>query len=224
MATYRFKLRLTENEKINRLSVLAFFSTQETRKNKCVYKSYFCVREIGTETEKPHYQAYIETTMCVATFRAHLINFFKGINGNGDYSLSQCLEPERYCRYLCKGTSEEIGPDLVCIYELKIDAIEEHKIFWIENKKLKSKNPRKSKNMFMKIISEYKEKGYEHVNDIEHLILFILDYYIENQISTPPENVMGNIVRNIILHIGTPTLKLQMRRKYISDIRDRINF
>lgn len=58
------------------------------------------VREVGSETERPHYHGILSTTKT----RGAIVTFInKHYRGNEQYSLGVCPEPQGYLNYMCKG-------------------------------------------------------------------------------------------------------------------------
>lgn len=118
--------------------------------------AYIFVRE--TEAARTHLQGYIRTDTQLPAIRKRIQRTFKDLKGNGDYSLGQCREPEKYIRYLMKGT-KETQPQVICHQGLdftpeKIQ--EEYEEYWKTNEEIKEamKTKKKSKGAILERVWE----------------------------------------------------------------------
>lgn len=106
----------------------------------------FMVREV--EAQRPHYQAYLRTTLKRGAITVRMKNALPEIKGNKCYSVGEKGVRDRgaYLRYLCKGKSVTEGPEVVLRCGLEFTDVwvaNEHKAYWEENKKLKNSEKRK---------------------------------------------------------------------------------
>lgn len=106
--------------------------------------SYIVVREGGADN--PHVHALLRTEMIIRSLRNDLRRKLTFLSGNGDYSLTATGDEDKYARYICKGESEEIGPDVVArMGVVYTDAwvVSKHKEWWQHDADYKSRQKRK---------------------------------------------------------------------------------
>lgn len=112
----------------------------------CSAKGYsgFSVRETGAsgDNEHWHFLLFLTVGLKLSAFRTAFLRQFPSLKGNGDYSLSQCKDVDKYSRYLAKGESEGQTPEVCWRYGLDWteEKLEElHEAYWTENRKLKKR-------------------------------------------------------------------------------------
>lgn len=123
----------------------------------------FCVRET-VQGANEHWHWLLLTEKDVKAVRMSFKRKVPELAGNGKYSLTVCLEKEKYERYMCKGESEGEGPEVVWRFGLEYsdEKVEElHAAYWLENRRLKK---RKVGSMVDYVIDAAKSKNV-HWND-----------------------------------------------------------
>lgn len=102
--------------------------------------SGWCVREVSDQNE--HWHWFLETDIKEASFRVLLKRAVPELKGNGSYSVSAVKDVEKYERYMAKGESEGVGPEVAWRHGLlhTPDRIDElHEEYWTENARLKKR-------------------------------------------------------------------------------------
>lgn len=96
--------------------------------------AYFVVSE-SCGTENAHCHGVIHTNKKTPAFRMALKRFL-GITGNGAYSVAEVRDLAKYCRYMCKGTSADVGPVVVSAYGMEYANADwqrgQHAAFWAD--------------------------------------------------------------------------------------------
>lgn len=112
------------------------------------------------EDSNPHYHGVIHTSKKIAAFRAALKRAMPELNGNGSYSVSQVRELEKYQRYMLKGESRAVGPDIVASYGLTYSddewRAERHDAFWDEADEITRR--RKARPVVEEVLAMCREK------------------------------------------------------------------
>jgi len=100
----------------------------------------FGVREVAGDNE--HWHFYVETESKAASFRVMLKRAVPELSGNGSYSVADVRDVDKYVRYMSKGESASVMPEVVWTSGLMWTApkIEElHDEYWTENAQLKKR-------------------------------------------------------------------------------------
>lgn len=100
----------------------------------------FGVREVSGDNE--HWHFYVETQTKPASFRVILKRAVPDLAGNGAYSVADVRDVEKYLRYMCKGESSGVMPEVCWSSGLlwTTEKIEElHDDYWEENKAFKKR-------------------------------------------------------------------------------------
>lgn len=100
-----------------------------------------CVRET-VEGENPHYHAVLHSDRKVPAIRMALKRML-GITGNGQYSLSDVRDLAKYQRYMMKGPSANVLPEIVVAVGIQYQDADwrrdQHDAFWEEAEQLTKK-------------------------------------------------------------------------------------
>lgn len=111
--------------------------------------AYMIVRE--DSGGNPHYHGILHSKKKIAAVRAALKRAMPELNGNGTYSLSMVRDLEKYVRYMLKGSSKELAPDVVAksgLHYTSQDFIDEqHDAYWAEAEEIARKRSEPQKNM-----------------------------------------------------------------------------
>lgn len=197
-----YKVRITiTSEKINNLSISQFFGKVDSCKTQGVNSLSFVVHEKGSKTHKDHYQAYIQSTLPIRSYRKSLRSFFK-IKGNEEYSVSQCDKPELYCRYLCKGNSKSEACIVVHRNNDTINEVEEHSTYWSVNDEIQERK-KKNKTFVSKILDELTHTG-ETINNPEQSVNYLLKYYVDNYRIIPHITTLRQQAITLLIHTSKP--------------------
>lgn len=100
----------------------------------------FGVREVAGDNE--HWHWLVESDK---TYKAVRVSFNKRVpelKGNGSYSMSEVADLEKYERYMCKGESAGVLPEVVWSHSAKYSSevvAELHEAYWDENRNLKKR-------------------------------------------------------------------------------------
>lgn len=113
----------------------------------------FACKEIGGEGGE-HFHWILFTDKTIKAIRSSLTRTLP-VSGNGSYSLTVCRDVEKYQRYMCKGTAEGSGPDIVWSNGLGFDFEVLHQQYWSVHKELK----RKRENTATFVLEECKRTG-----------------------------------------------------------------
>jgi len=92
--------------------------------------------------ENEHWHFYVETLIKPASFRVLLKRAVPGMCGNGAYSVQDVKDVDKYLRYIAKGESDGVMPEIAWKGGLlwTDEKIEElHDDYWQENKRLKKR-------------------------------------------------------------------------------------
>lgn len=93
-----------------------------------------CVRET-VDGENPHYHAVLHSERKIQAIRMALKRTL-GVAGNGDYSCAEVRDLEKYQRYIMKGPSADVMPEIVVTHGLEYGDVEwqqaTHDAFWEE--------------------------------------------------------------------------------------------
>lgn len=177
----------------------------------------FCVKEKvdkdGIDTN-PHFQGIINGVE--STIRKSIKKY--GYKGNGQYGLTKLTDVEGYINYLCKGTSEEEGPDVR--YNDGINLEGRHQVWWIKKNEIqKAQSSRSKKRKFDNILDTCYEEIFEKVDHNSSRLdvgCAILQWHLDNGKRIPTSFNMESMV-------GTYRLRLNEvapvdERKSISDM------
>lgn len=100
----------------------------------------FGVREVADSGE--HWHFYVETQMKVASFRQAIRRACPTLVGNGAYSVAETRDVDKYLRYIAKGDSQAVMPEVIykCGLLWTDDKIKEfHDDYWTEARALKKR-------------------------------------------------------------------------------------
>lgn len=179
-----YKLRVTAEELPN-----AFVNDLAQK-----YGMTLCVREVGSETEKPHFHMLLTTKKS----RNALTTFIrKSYKGNEQYSLGVCKEVNGYINYLCKGENGEMpnvtynsGHDIQSHYE-------QYKVHLAANEEYLRKRRVASKGTTREVYEKIKDKiGYSTYRSV--IGGAILEYYISVEKDFPSKWKINSMVDTII--------------------------
>lgn len=100
-----------------------------------------CVRET-VEGENPHYHAVLHSDRKVPAIRMALKRML-GITGNGQYSLAEVRDLDKYQRYMMKGPSADVMPEIIAAVGIQYQdndwRQDKHDAFWEEAAQLTKK-------------------------------------------------------------------------------------
>jgi hypothetical protein len=100
----------------------------------------FGVRECAGDNE--HWHFYVETTIKPNSLRVLIKRACPTLVGNGAYSVSDVRDVDKYLRYIAKGESSGVMPEVVyqCGLLWTTEKIKElHDDYWTENKEFKKR-------------------------------------------------------------------------------------
>lgn len=103
--------------------------------------SYLVVSE--KQEENPHFHVYLRTTRKISAIRTGFKRAFPGLTGNGCFSIAQVRDVDKYYRYILKGDSVELQPQIVGAHGLQhtdkawLDS--KHEEYWSVNEELTRK-------------------------------------------------------------------------------------
>lgn len=117
------------------------------------HKAYggFCVREVVDNNEHWHWLLDVPSSgragersaaVRLQAFRVALTRAVPGLKGNAAYSATEVKDVEKYERYMCKGESDGVGPQVCWRNSLKYldDKLDElHVAYWETNRTLKKR-------------------------------------------------------------------------------------
>lgn len=154
MAERAFALRLdvlSEADKEN----LSKWLTKEA-------SSFFVVKEEANPNENTHYHAVFYASSKTASLRQSFRRAFPNHKGNAAYSLKECDDDvDAYGRYMCKGVSRDVLPEVVCRQGLHYTdewVRESHDEYWVNNDALKKNKLRRKMNVVETLEDICKEK------------------------------------------------------------------
>lgn len=105
----------------------------------------FGVRE-GDGTSNVHWQFHLVVSgKTLKAVRSLFKRELPGFNGNGEYSMSEVDDVDKYDRYLCKGGSDTDLPIVVWRNSIEFTTekvAELHRAYWVENQKIRKKRSR----------------------------------------------------------------------------------
>lgn len=117
----------------------------------------FAVREVAGDNE--HWHWLLESSKTIKQLRSSLTRDCKELVGNKSYSLTAVKELDKYVRYMSKGESEGVMPEIAWVNSLVYtpEKIKElHEAYWAENKKMKK---RSAGTMIDWVVDEAKRQG-----------------------------------------------------------------
>lgn len=101
----------------------------------------FAVREL-VDGGNEHWHWLLTTDEKISVVRTSFNRACPTLKGNGAYSLSVVKDVDKYERYMAKGDSEGVAPEVCWRYGLRYsdEKLEElHEAYWTENRKLKKR-------------------------------------------------------------------------------------
>lgn len=108
--------------------------------------AYLVVKEVTDGN--PHFHAVLHTKKKLPAFRAMLKRAMPELNGNGSYSVSLVRELEKYQRYMLKGDSRALDPEVVAFNGITYSdpewRAERHDAYWDEADEITRKRKRAS--------------------------------------------------------------------------------
>lgn len=97
--------------------------------------AYFVVHEIADSGS--HYHAVLHSTRDLQAVRMAFRRMFPELRGNQAYSISVVKDLNKYQRYLCKGVSRDLAPEVVGAYGINYGSLEwqdeQHAAYWDNN-------------------------------------------------------------------------------------------
>lgn len=103
--------------------------------------SYLVVKEL--EGSNPHYHVVLHSTRKLPAIRTALKRAMPSLRGNGSYSVTAVRDLAKYQRYMMKGDSKEVMPQVVASYGMAYSDLswqeEMHDAYWAEAEDLKRK-------------------------------------------------------------------------------------
>ena len=123
------------------------------------------VKELG---ERPHIHCIIEPIKSVSTYRQQFLKSFPMCKGNKCYSLEEVKDIDAMKKYVCKGESESLMPNVLFVKDLDVDSL--HKCYWETNKSLKTntasqkENKKKTVTWIQEVRNEFQQE-YPNVCD-----------------------------------------------------------
>jgi len=148
-----YRLRLDEADGTYRSSLLALL--------RAVALSYLAVRETAAG-ENPHFHVYFDSEQDIKNVRQRVRRAFPDAAGNKGYSLT-AADPEQvdaHLRYLCKGVSAEIGPDVVAHQGLRFTPENFqlwHEAFWVNRAEIDAARHRRKRLQSATIVERVEE-------------------------------------------------------------------
>lgn len=121
----------------------------------------FGVREVAGDNEHWHFLLETDKFRNLQAFRVALTRAVPALKGNASYSATAVNDLEKYVRYMCKGESEGVGPEVVwrnSIVYSDEECEKLHEEYWKENARLKK---RKAGSMIDWVVDECKRQGIE---------------------------------------------------------------
>lgn len=98
--------------------------------------SYLVVRET-VSGENPHFHAILWSARKIQAVRVSFKRAYPELVGNKSYSIAEVRDVDKYHRYMCKGDSKELAPEVVGAYGMQyMDVLwqnEQHDEYWTEN-------------------------------------------------------------------------------------------
>lgn len=174
-----------------------------------VIEEYFFVEEVGTLTNKTHYQGYFTTSVTLQTIRNKLKVVDKTLMGNQHFSLSKVKDLQDYSRYLCKGNDNETPPKVV-FNNTNWDVAELNAEYW------KIKSQRKAKTVFGRMFEGTNPDQFLGEYDTglskDKVIDYIFDWLLQNSRVINRSQVQNYMETYMITHDDTYR---QQYRRYI---------
>lgn len=97
--------------------------------------AFLVVREFADSGS--HYHAVLHSARDLQAVRMAFRRMFPEIRGNGSYSISAVRDLAKYQRYLCKGASSSLAPEVVGAYGINYSCVEwqdeQHAAYWQSN-------------------------------------------------------------------------------------------
>lgn len=122
--------------------------------------AYLVVKEL--EGSNPHFHAVLHSVRKLAAVRQAIKRAMPELNGNGSYSVTAVRDLAKYERYMMKGESDGVMPQVVAAHGMTYTAAEwqkdTHDAYWTENMEIQASRKRKHINDV--VLSECKEKKY----------------------------------------------------------------
>lgn len=116
--------------------------------------AYLVVKEL--EGSNPHYHAVLHSSRKPSAVRAALKRAMPELNGNGSYSVTLVRDLAKYQRYMLKGESCEVMPNIVAAHGMAYTNLEwqeeQHDAYWAENDELLRK--RKKGPIFEAVLAQ----------------------------------------------------------------------
>ena len=110
--------------------------------------AYLVVRETVAHVN-PHYHVFCHSVEKIKVLRNKFRTHLPQVLGNKSYSLKLCEDDfEPYLRYLCKGESSELPPDVVARHGLDFteDRIARlHEAFWVNNAEIATQRQKRKR-------------------------------------------------------------------------------
>lgn len=92
------------------------------------------VRET-VDGQNPHYHAVLHSDRKIPAIRMALKRAL-GLNGNGDYSVAEVRDLDKYLRYMLKGASADVGPEVIAAVGIQYQDPNwqrgQHAAFWAD--------------------------------------------------------------------------------------------
>lgn len=96
--------------------------------------SGFAVKESLTDGSNPHVHLLLtsQESLKLPALRKGLLQIFPEFRGNSSYSFTTVRDFDKYVRYMCKGESAAVMPQIVW-QQMILDAAAQHDAYWAEN-------------------------------------------------------------------------------------------
>lgn len=155
-----YHVRVTEFDGSCKEAVLAILQKYTSQ--------HYCVYEVGSVTEKPHYQAYcIIDEGRLSSMKKAVSRIYDDRKGNEVYSMSVVRkDKEVLLRYLSKGTKD--SQPVVVSQNMDIDPLQYNIEYWAENEEIQERKAKRQKTSTnVELLEEALEKikadgiGYE---------------------------------------------------------------
>lgn len=100
--------------------------------------AYLAVKEM--EDENPHIHVFLRSKRKLPAVRAAIKRAMPELNGNGSYSVALCRDTDRYQRYMMKGESASVMPQVAGAFGMQFSDLdwqkETHDAYWAENEEI----------------------------------------------------------------------------------------
>lgn len=157
----------------------------------------FLVKEIGTETKKPHFQGII---FCNKNTLRNLLKAY--YTGNEGYSTKVIKDGNvlRTVQYLCKGTSKDEGPDVRFNEGYDIDAL--HAEYWAVRSEIRG-SKRKAPDLIDSLVSWLSGVTPPvQVREKSRLVGLIVQYHHEHSLRTPTSFQMESMFNTVLTRLN----------------------